>query len=77
MFICEIANFIKKRDYFIKKRISKKNIRKINIESDDKIKITYLNKKNKVNTFCINISESRIEKEKILEKLNYKAGTKS
>lgn len=74
IFLYEIINFIKKWNYFIRKRISKNTIRKVNLESNNIIKINYLNEKNQVKTFCIKTSENRIENEKILEKLNNKNG---
>jgi hypothetical protein len=72
IFLYEIINLINKWNYLIRKRISKNTIRKINLESNNILKINYLNEKNIVKTFCIKMSKNRIENERVLEKLNNK-----
>lgn len=45
LFFYEIINFIKKRNYFIRKIILINTIRKIDLESNNTIKVNYLNEK--------------------------------
>lgn len=69
MYLIDILNFIKKRDYLFKKRISKRTIQKINGEKKNEIEITYLNEKNQIKTISIKLPDNQSEKEKMLESL--------
>lgn len=73
-YLYDIFDFIKKWNYFIKKRISKKTIQKISGEKIGEIRITYLSDKNQIETFRIKISENQVEKENILKAINNKNG---
>jgi hypothetical protein len=64
MYLIDILNFIKKRDYLFKKRISKKTIQKISGEKKNKIEITYLNDKNQIKTISIQLPDNQTDKER-------------
>ncbi|WP_136666806.1 hypothetical protein [Flavobacterium sp. H122] len=69
LFLIDILNFVRKKDYLFKKRILKNTIQKINGDKRNEIEITYLNEKNRITTISIKIPENQTKKEMVIESL--------